>query len=63
MSKKEFAEILTSLLNGNAGAAEQEAETVVYDNTYNLSDDYDRIRQDRINYELAKFKRMCYNND
>ena len=63
MSKKDFAEILTSLLNGNAGAAEQEAETVIYDNTYNLSDDYDRIKQDRINYELAKFKRMCYNND
>ena len=63
MSKKEFSEILTSLLNGNAGAAEQEAETVIYDNTYNLSDDYDRIKQDRINYELAKFKRMCYNND
>ena len=63
MSKKDFAEILTSLLNGNAGAAEQEAETVVYDNTYNLSDDYDRIKQDRINYELAKFKRICYNND
>ena len=63
MSKKDFAEILTSLLNGNAGAAEQEADTVVYDNTYNLSEDYDRIRQDRINYELAKFKRICYNND
>ena len=63
MSKKEFAEILTSLLSGNAGAAEQEAETIIYDNTYNLSDDYDRIKQDRINYELAKFKRMCYNNE
>ena len=58
MSKKDFAEILTSLLNGNAGAAEQEAETVIYDNTYNLSDDYDRIRQDRINYEIKKHNRI-----
>ena len=58
MSKKEFAEILTSLFSGNAGAAEQEAETVVYDNTYNLSDDYDRIKQDRINYEIKKYNRI-----
>ena len=63
MTKKDFAEILTRLLNGHAGAAEQTAEPVVYDNTYNLSDDYDRIKQDRINYELARFKRICYNND
>ena len=61
MSKKEFAEILTTLLSGNAGAAKQEAETVVYDNTYNLSDDYDRIKQDRINYELAILRNKCYN--
>ena len=58
-----FRNVLLNIYGGNRGAAEQESETVVYDNTYNLSDDYDRIKQDRINYELAKFKRMCYNND
>lgn len=58
-----FRNVLLNIYGGNRGAAEQEAETVVYDNTYNLSDNYDRIKQDRINYELAKFKRMCYNND
>ena len=56
-----FRNVLLNIYGGNRGAAEQESETVVYDNTYNLSDDYDRIKQDRINYELAKFKRMCYN--
>ena len=58
-----FRNVLLNIYGGNRGAAEQEAETVIYDNTYNLSDNYDRIKQDRINYELAKFKRMCYNND
>ena len=58
-----FRNVLLNIYGGNRGAAEQESETVVYDNTYNLSDDYDRIKQDRINYELAKFKRICYNND
>ena len=58
-----FRNVLLNIYGGNRGAAEQEAETVVYDNTYNLSDDYDRIKQDRVNFDLAKFKRMCYNND
>ena len=56
-----FRNVLLNIYGGNRGAAEQEAETVIYDNTYNLSDNYDRIKQDRINYELAKLKRMCYN--
>ena len=56
-----FRNVLLNIYGGNRGAAEQEAETVVYDNTYNLSDDYDRIKQDRVNFDLAKFKRMCYN--
>jgi len=50
--------VLLNIYGGNRGAAEQEAETVVYDNTYNLSDDYDRIKQDRINYEIKKHSRM-----
>lgn len=63
MSNNNFKEILTSLFNGNAGAAEQQAETVRYDNTSDLSEEWERIRQDRANFNLAKFKRMCYNND
>lgn len=58
----EFKEILTALFNGNAGQAEQQAETVRYDNTYNLTEDYERIRQDRANFELAILKKMCYND-
>ena len=59
---QEFKEILTALFNGNAGQAEQIAETILYDNTYDLKENYERIRQDRVNFELAKFKRMCYND-
>ena len=62
MPQNEFKEILTALFNGNAGAAEQQAETVIYDNTYNLMEDYERIRQDKANFELAKLRRMCYND-
>lgn len=59
---QEFKEILTSLFNGNAGAAEQQAETVRYDNTYDLTEEWQRIRQDKINFELAILKKMCYND-
>lgn len=62
MPHNEFKEILTALFNGNAGAAEQQAETILYDNTYDLTEEFQRIRQDKINFELAKFKRMCYND-
>ena len=53
-----FRNILLNIYGGNRGAAEQESETVIYDNTYNLSDDYDRIKQDRVNYELKKYSRI-----
>ena len=53
-----FRNVLLNIYGGNRGAAEQESETVVYDNTYNLSDDYDRIKQDRINYEIKKHSRI-----
>lgn len=62
MSKSEFAEILTSLFNGNAGEARETAENILYDNTYNLEEDYERIRQDRANFDLAILKRICYND-
>lgn len=63
MIKSEFAEILTSLFNGNAGEARQAAEAVIYDNTYDLSEEWERQRQYRANFELAKFNRICYNNN
>ena len=60
--KNEFKEIFTSLFNGNAGEAEQTAETISYDNTFNISDEYDRRKQDRINYfEVLKLKRLSEN--
>ena len=53
-----FRNVLLNVYGGNRGAAEQEAETVVYDNTYNLSEEYDRIKQNRINYEIKKHSRI-----
>ena len=53
-----FRNVLLNIYGGNRGAAEQESETVIYDNTYNLSDNYDRIKQDRINYEIKKHNRI-----
>ena len=58
--KNEFKEIFTSLFNGNVGEAEQTAETVSYDNTFNISDEYDRRKQDRINYfEYLKLRKSA----
>ena len=60
---QEFKEILTSLFNGNVGEAEQAVETISYDNTFNLSEEYDRRKQDRINYfEALKLKRLAENS-
>ena len=59
---QEFKEILTSLFNGNAGEAERTAETISYDSVFNLSEEYDRRKQDRINYfEVLKLKRLSEN--
>ena len=63
MNKSDFAEIFTSLFNGNAGEAEQTAETISYDSVFNLSEEYDRRKQDRINYfELLKLRRLTENS-
>ena len=60
---QEFKEILTSLFNGNVGEAEQTAEAISYDNTFNLSEEYDRRRQDRINYfEVLKLRKTTENS-
>lgn len=61
MSNTSFTEILTSLYNGNRGEARQAAEVVRYDNAYDLSEDFNRQRQNRINYETVIFKnRIAY---
>ena len=58
MNKSDFAEILTALFNGNAGEAEQTAEQMSYDDVFNISDEYDRRKQDRINYfEVLKLRK------
>ena len=61
--KNEFKEIFTSLFNGNVGEAEQAAETISYDNTFNISDEYDKRKQDRINYfEVLKLRKSAENS-
>lgn len=42
--------------NGNRGQARQTAETIQY-KTFNLSEEYNRRRQDRLNYEAMKFNK------
>ena len=60
---QEFREIFTALFNGNVGQAEQTAETISYDSVFNLSEEYDRRKQDRINYfELLKLRRLTENS-
>ena len=58
MNKSDLAEIFTSLFNGNAGEARQVSEQMSYDDTFNISDEYDRRKQDRINYfEVLKLRK------
>ena len=60
---QEFKEILTSLFNGNAGEAKKISEQMSYDDVFNLSEEYDRRRQDRLNYfEVLKLRRMTENS-
>ena len=63
MNKSDFAEIFTSLFSGNAGEAEQTAETISYDSVFNISDEYDKRKQDRINYfEYLKLRKSAENS-
>ena len=58
MNKSDFAEILTSLFNGNAGEAKQLSEQMSYDDVFNIPDESDRRKQDRINYfEVLKLRK------
>ena len=63
MNKSDFAEILTALFNGNASEARQISEQMSYDDTFNISDEYDKRKQDRINYfEVLKLRRLTENS-
>ena len=63
MNKSDFAEIFTSLFNGNAGEARQLSEQVSYDDVFNISEEYDKRKQDRINYfEVIKLRRLTENS-
>ena len=63
MNKSDFAEILTALFNGNASEARQLSEQVSYDDAFNISEEYDKRKQDRINYfEVIKLRRLTENS-
>ena len=58
MNKSDFTEIFTSLFNGNAGEARQVSEQMSYDDVFNIPEEYDRRKQDRINYfEVLKLRK------
>lgn len=57
INTSEFSTILTGLFSGNRGEAQQAAEIIRYDNTFSLSEEYDRRRQDRLNYKAMKFSK------
>ena len=60
---QEFKEILTSLFNGNTSEARQISEQMSYDDVFNISDEYDKRKQDRINYfEVIKLRRLTENS-
>ena len=60
---QEFKEILTSLFNGNVGEAKKISEQMSYDDVFNISEEYDRRKQDRVNYfELLKLRSLTENS-
>ena len=60
---QELKEILTSLFNGNVGEAKKISEQMSYDDVFNISEEYDRRKQDRVNYfELLKLRRLTENS-
>lgn len=56
--RSEFAEILTSLLNGNAGQAREQAETIQYDESYDVVENWGKICQEKLQFELAIFRQI-----
>lgn len=60
INKSDFAEIFTSLFNGNAGKAEQAAEEMTYRES-TIEELWEQQRQENINYYVAYRNKMCYN--
>ena len=57
-----FREIFTALFNGNVGEAKKISEQMSYDDVFNISDEYDRRKQDRVNYfEVMKLRKSMEN--
>lgn len=52
MNKECFADILTSLYNGNRGQAQREAENISYD--ISIEDEYKKAQNNRKQYELKR---------
>ena len=52
MGKECFADILTSLYNGNRGQAQQAAENISYD--ISIEDEYKKAQYNRKQYELKR---------
>ena len=60
---QEFREIFTALFNGNVGEAKKISEQMSYDDVFNISEEYDRRKQDRVNYfETLKLRRLTENS-
>ena len=60
---QEFREIFTALFNGNASEAKKISEQMSYEDMFNISEEYDRRKQDRINYfEILKLRRLTENS-
>ena len=60
---QEFREIFTALFNGNVGEAKKIAEQMSYEDVFNISEEYDRRKQDRVNYfETLKLRRLTENS-
>lgn len=60
---QEFREIFTALFNGNTSEARQISEQMSYDDVFNISEEYDRRKQDRINYfEVLKLRKSAENS-
>ena len=60
---QEFREIFTALFNGNVGEAKKISEQMSYEDVFNISEEYDRRKQDRVNYfETLKLRRLTENS-
>lgn len=57
MYEESFREILTNLYNGNKGSAIQDAEKIPCNIIYSITDEFQKQRQSRANYEALILKK------